>query len=644
MCSMRILKNLSIILTIMYSFSALANVAEIADFYNKGDLKKSLSLSNHYKYKDIHHFLKTQFFQDKANSSFEDITNFLYQNPNWPQYNTLATNAEKLISNNTSKTHIIKWFTHNIPKTPQGYYHYYKAAETKIKDKEKLAPIIKSAWIFSTHNPKKSEEFLAKNIKILTEEDHAQKISELLWDDKVFEAQKFMFLVNKEYKKVFNAWISIIEKKTLKPEHLFHKVKGSYKYNSGLLYAYLNLHRKTAPNEELIRLYKHAPDDEKHACKWWKLKNYFVRELLEQKNYKAAYQIVSKHSLSERADILDAESLAGWIALRHLNKPADAIKHFETIYATAKNAVSIARGAYWIGRSYKQLGKKDIAKKWFKTASAYGFTFYGALAQHELGFKDLNIRLTHTITSEDKSNLKSNSYARIAELLSYTNKYELLKIYAKEAFSIAKTDGEVVLIYNKIAPQLDLHWRTEIAKLAQQAGTIINNETFPTPYKIHKGASDKSLVYAILRQESVFDQYAISNANAYGLMQLIPQTAKQMSKELGIKFDQKRLTSNTEYNIRLGTKHIDDLVTEYNGSYIMAIANYNAGPVVKKWKNLYGDPKDMKLYDVVDWIESIPYYETRTYVQRVIENIQIYRQILTGDKKSRITQDLLRKL
>jgi len=641
---MRILKNLSIIVIIaVYSFNSNANIAEIANSYNNGDLKKSLALSNHYKYKDIHNFLKTQLFQQKSDNSFENITNFLYQNPNWPQYSALAINAEKFITNNTSKTHIIKWFTHNKPKTPQGHYYYYKASETKIKDMKKLAPIVKAAWIFSTQNPKDSEQFLAKNIQILTEEDHAQKISELLWEKKVFEAQKFMFLVNKEYKKVFNAWISIIENRDSKLEHLFHQVRGSYKYNSGLLYSYLHFHKKTEPNEELVRLYTHAPEDEIHASKWWKLKNYFVKELLSKQNYEAAYQIASRHSLSDRTDILEAEFLAGWIALRYLGKPSDAIKHFEKIYATAKNSMSIARGTYWLGRSYRELGKKEVAKKWFIVASTYGFTFYGALAQHELGLKNLDITLSHKITSDDRFRVKHNRYAHIAELLSYTKKYDLLKIYAKEAFSEAETDGEVCLIYKKIAPQLSLHWKVEISKLAQQAGTIIENATFPTPFKIHKGASDKALVYAIIRQESVFDQYAISYANAYGLMQLIPQTAKQMAKELGIKFDQKKLTTNTEYNILLGTKHIDDLVSEYNGSYIMAMANYNAGPVVQKWKKIYGDPRNMKLYKVIDWIESIPYFQTRDYVQRLIENLQIYRQILTGDKKSRITHDLLRK-
>lgn len=637
---MRALAYLSIILIFAFSTSSFADIAKIAREYDSGKIDRAIDLANHHKYKSVHIFLLAKKYASKeSNASFEEFSQFLIKNDYLAEKNSMIIALESKLTNSTSASAIIKWFSHNKPKTEAGYYHYYRAAISKINDPAKLNSIIKNAWIYGGLSKKESDSFYLKHKKILTEDDNAEKISELLWRKKIEDAQKYFHLVGKDYVQAFKAWISIL-KNGKNSEHEFHKVKGSYKYISGLLHSYLTLHKKDEPNSELSSLFQKSPKDEKYSKEWWQLKNYYVRELIEHKKYNDAYKITSKHSNKEVCDIVDAEWISGWIALSFLKKPDMAIKHFEAVHNLSKLSISIARGTYWLGRSHAANKDKENSKKYYQISANYGYTYYGMLAQNELGYKNLKLSSEPSIHKDDYNSLANNPNAQIAHFLSFTGKNELTKLYSSDAFLKAKTDGEVALLYAKIAQNLDTHWKVEIAKLTQQAGTLILDDTYPTPVKLGNNIKNKPLVYAIMRQESVFDQYATSSANAYGYMQIIPPTAKSLSKELGIKFDQKKLLSSPEYNIKLGSYYLEKLMNQ-TGSYIKTAAHYNAGPVILKWDARFGDPRKMTLTEVINWVELIPYAETRNYVQRIIENMQIYRYILTGDSKLRIKQDLM---
>jgi len=642
---MRILQQKFLLVTLhlallMISPSAFANMKEVIEAYNKGNISGALHLSNHHKYKAVHSFIYSQkLLQKTDSSSFEEITSFLTAHPDWPQFKSLALVAENRIKSSTSKTKIIKWFEHHKPLTPSGYYNYYVAAEARLKPSEKLNAIIKSAWIHGSFTKPQAESFLKKHKRILTQDDFADRIAELLWAGKTTEAQSYFSFVDNNYKQMFHAWIALGSKTS---EREFHKVKGSYRYHSGLLYNYLKLHMKTPPNPELIALHIKAPKDEKHAKEWWKLKNYIARELLETRQYKQAYAIVSNHALTDACDSTEAEWFAGWLALRYLKKPQDAIKHFENLYASSKSSISLSRGAYWLGRSYKALGKNESAKTWFETAADYGYTFYGQLAQFELGNKNLTLATRPIVNPQDRLDYKSNKMAQIAEFLAGTKQTELIKLYSKEAFYNSKSAGEVALIYDKVTPNLSFTMKVEIAKLAQHSGVLLLNEAYPAPFKAAKESTDPALTFSIIRQESVFDQYAVSEANAQGLMQVLPKTAPHLCKQIGIKYSLEKLTADPNYNIRLGTLYLDNVIKQYNHSYVMIAINYNAGPVVDKWEARFGVRKSMKLYESIDWIESIPYQESRTYVQRVLSNLQVYRYVLNKDTKLRIKNDVMR--
>lgn len=639
---MKLLLNLSIILIISsLSINAKADIKNIAKEFDKGNISRAIHLSNDSDYKNIHQFLLSQKYLDSSQkSSFEEIIAFLNKHNNWPQYNSLAIRAESVIHTTTAKTKIIEWFDTNFPKTQNGIYHYYLAALARIKDHKKLASIIKLTWINYNFSEQESKSFLTKHKDILTQNDHIDKISELLWSSKTSEVKKLMSLVDKNYQQIFTSWIEILNNGT-KSEKLFYKVEGSYRYHSGLLYSYLHLHKKTQPSPQLTNLYLHIPKDAKHEKEWWKLKNYYARELFNEGKYKEAYKILSNHNLTELNETIEAEWFAGWIALRYLKTPKKALPHFEKIYESAKSSFSLSRASYWIGRCYKELNNKELETKWFTEASHFGFTLYGQLAQYELGYKNLKLSANITPTNQDTKLYNVNPMAEISVFLSHTSKKELLKIYIKEAFFLSKTSGESKLIYDKISPKLNLHWKLEIAKLAQQAGVLLIDGAFPAPYKKANIIGDKVLAHSIIRQESVFDQYAISTANAHGLMQIRPSTAKELASELKTRFNVKNLTANPEYNIKLGSNYLSKLMKQYNNSYILTASYYNAGCAANKWQKSFGDPKKMKLYKAIDFVESIPYSETRTYVQRILENMQVYKYVINGDKKLTIKQDIL---
>ncbi|NDB83809.1 MAG: lytic transglycosylase domain-containing protein [Alphaproteobacteria bacterium] len=636
-----IIHSIFLFVIFFFAIDAYADISSIAKEYQKGNLSKATQLSRHYKYRYLHTYLRgAEFLEKDNNASFESIANFLTSNPDVPQREELAKKIESKISSSTNKSAIIKWFSHNKPKTPNGFVHYYKASKGRIKNKEAFEKIVKNAWIFGSLSKKEADDFYERYKSILTQSDHVDKISEFLWNDKVENAVQLMYLVDKDYQKAFKAWISIIQNKP-NVESAFHQVRGSYRYMPGLLYAYLKLHKKSEPTQELIALHLKSPKNTARSKEWWGIKNYLARELIDRKMFNDAYRIVSSHSnLENKADLVDAEWLSGWLALRFLNNPELAKKHFKLVIDVSKTSISKSRGYYWQARSYQDLGGQETAESLYKKAARRSHTYYGMLASVELGRKELRLPSPPIITQEDKIALNKNQYAQIAQFFSLTDKKSLLKKYAKQAFASAKTTGEIALLYGKLRKNLDLRWRVEISKLASQYGYLVVEDSFPTPYKIPRNRINEAYVYATIRQESNFDTKGLNETGREdGLMQIIPSTEKKLCNELGIKYKPKRIT-DPEYNIKLGIYYLSKEFAK-TGSYIKTSSEYNAGPISNSWSERFGDPSSMDLKGVIDWIELIPFHVTRTYVQRVIENMQIFRYALTRSNKLRIAEDLL---
>lgn len=635
---------LLIYMTLIFNISAYSSIKNIAESYKKDGAKKTLSYFETHLDKDITNYLKSKLMLGKdPKYGFESIISFLEAEKSWPEKRSLQLSAESILNEKTNISKIYKWFSSHKPLTSKGYYYHYKSALKFEKNKNRLIDIARDAWVnYHDFSLDETKILLKKFSANLDQNAHVRKIDNLLWNKEISKAKNLMPLVDSNYKIIYKAWINIINHNHKKEEIIFHNVRGQYRYHSGLLHEYLKLHIQNPPNEELISLFKHSPIDIERSKEWWKIRYYFARELFAEKKYYDAYIIVSKHGLTDAVDIAEAEWFAGWIALRFLKDPARASNHFEKLYYISKSSYSKSRGAYWLARCYDKIGKKDASVNWYNIAGSFGFTFYGQLAQSEMGFKKIHINKKTSYTKSDLSHFKSNKFAKISSFLAMSGDYRNLKIYAQKAMDTAKSDGEIFLIVDNLAKYLPKPQALTIAKLALGKNVYVEKYAYPTDISCPKLPVSKSFVFAIIRQESLFDQYAVSSANAKGLMQVIPDTAKATCKKLDIKYNQNDMLRNMSYNIKIGSNYVASLLDNFNDSYIMAIAGYNAGPHRSlKWRDEYGDPRKMKLYEVIDWIESIPFSETRNYVQRVVENAQVYDSILNKNSTLNIKKFIM---
>tara|TARA_B100000686_G_scaffold104236_1_gene111480 strand:- start:2 stop:1390 length:1389 start_codon:yes stop_codon:yes gene_type:complete len=416
------------------------------------------------------------------------------------------------------------------------------------------------------------------------------------------------------------------------------KVPDKYKNNIGLQYDRAKWRRRRGrlfPSLEIVLNTPKDPIKLVRPDKWWKERKILSRSLIYKKKHAMAYKVSSNHSLLDGPEYADAEWLSGWIALTFLDDPNLALQHFKNFYKSVGYPISLSRGSYWIGRAYKKIGNDKKSEEFYKEASKYLNTYYGQLAFNEL-YPDGSFSLDEQpkVSEKYKKEFYKNPLIKTVKLLHELDKTKYSKDFLKHLALLNIEKGSEILA-GKLAIEITRYdFAIQIAKNASYEKRFLNEINYPiiqTPKVVNKKAMPKSeLVLAVIRQESEFDQRANSYAGARGLMQLMTYTAKLVAKQAKLPYVKSRLKSDPEYNIKLGSFYLAGLLEEYEGSYPFALAAYNAGPKrVKYWKKINGDPQKGKI-DYVNWIELIKFKETRNYVQRVLENINVYRYILSG--------------
>ncbi len=357
-----------------------------------------------------------------------------------------------------------------------------------------------------------------------------------------------------------------------------------------------------------------------------------------------AYRLAARHGLSSGPVYAELEFLAGWVALRFIHEPDRAYNHFVGLYEVVKLPVSVARASYWAGRAADAMGYDQLAATWYRTAAEHLTTYYGQLAATALGEPKLERALDEPTPSAAESEaFDKQELVRVLRQLSEIDATEYMRPFMLRLSELAKSPGEHALVAH-LALQVDRpDLAITVAKKASYAGVVLLAEGYPLSELPPGGSVEHPLVLAMTRQESAFDRGAVSSAGALGLMQVMPATARRVAHTLRLHFDKHRLTTDRHYNVTIGRAYLDGLLGDFSGSYVLAIAAYNAGPSrVRQWIRDYGDPRS-KDVDVIDWIESIPIGETRNYVQRVLENLQLYR-LRMGDQSlgSSLASDLKR--
>jgi soluble lytic murein transglycosylase len=413
-------------------------------------------------------------------------------------------------------------------------------------------------------------------------------------------------------------------------------VPNKFKNDAGLNYDRLKWRRKKGRVDSSLDILLNIKNDKDYLVKpekWWKEREIISRALIYKKKYEIAYKISSNHKMIKGSDFAAAEWLSGWIALSFLKDPLIAKDHFQNFYNNVNYPISTSRGAYWLARSYEKLGDKEQSRTWYKEASKYLTTYYGQLAFLKLNPKGkFELKKDMIVDDKYKHIFFNKELVKITYLLNELKVDKYTKFILRHLANDNIAKGSEILAA-ELATNIERYdFAIQISKISSYQKRFHNKFNYPiisTPKTINgRKIPDSAFILSIIRQESEFDLSANSHAGAKGLMQLMPYTAKLVSKQAKLPYSKSRLTTDPEYNINLGSHYIAGLILQYDGAYPFAVAAYNAGPNrVKYWKKINKNPQKKQI-DYVDWVELIKFRETRNYVQRVLENYNVYRYIL----------------
>ena len=619
-----------------YSQKDFALAKKAVSEMKKSDWTNALKTAKKAKDKSIYNFIEWRHLLTEGNkASFYDYLNFINANKDYPRLGRIKYLAEHKLSNEKiTPGKIIDWFGDEEPLSGYGKMilgeSYILAGQ--IEQGKKL---IKEGWITADLSKTELSLFRKKFKNYLNAEDYIQRADYLAWENKYWDLKRMLRYLPKDYELLYNAR-QLLMSKSYGVDQAIKNVPDRFKNDAGLNFDRLKWRRKRGridSSAEILLNVKNTKDYLVRPDKWWDEREIISRSLIYEKKYELAYKIASNHALIEGSDYAAAEWMSGWIALSFLDDPLLSKDHFQNFYNNVSYPISTSRGAYWLARSYKALGDKENSKKWFEEAAKYLTTYYGQLAFLELNPNE-NFELSKDMEVDKKYREKfySKELVKITYLLDELNEDKYTKFILRHLANENIENGSEILASELSTNIGRFDFAIQIAKIASYEKRFHNKFNYPiisTPKNINgRKIPESAFILSIIRQESEFDLSANSHAGAKGLMQLMPYTAKLVAKQAKLPYVKSRLTTDPEYNINLGSHYVAGLILDYDGAYPFAIAAYNAGPNrVKYWKKINKDPQKKQI-DYVDWIELIKFRETRNYVQRVLENYNVYRYIL----------------
>jgi len=596
----------------------------------------ALSLSKKAKDVSIHNFIKWRHLLTTGNqASFYDYMDFIKRNKNYPRISRIRYLAEhKLSTDRISPKKIINWFG---PNDPLSGFGMLILGESYIKtgDVEKGVSLIKKGWITAELSRSNMKYFRSKYKKYLNSGDYIKRADNLAWENKFWDLKRMLRYLPKDYQLLYTAR-QILMSKSYGVDQAIQNVPEKLKNDAGLNYDRLKWRRKRGRTDASLEILFKIRNDKDYLVrpdKWWTERAIMARALIYKKKYESAYKISSKHSLDNGVEFAEAEWMSGWIALSFLDDPILAIDHFNNFYQNVSYPISLSRGAYWLGKSYEKIGDIEQSRQWYIEATKYLSTYYGQLAFLKIKPNEkFELREQAKVADTYRKYFYEKELVKIIYLLDELNKDKYTKNILKHIANEDVDKGSEILAAELASNISRYDFAIQISKLASYQKRFHNDFNYPiisTPdYVNGRKIPETAFILSLIRQESEFDMAANSHAGAQGLMQLMPYTAKLVSKQAKLPYSKSRLTSDPEYNINLGSHYIAGLILQYDGAYPFATAAYNAGPKrVKYWKKINKDPQK-KQVDFVDWVELIKFKETRNYVQRVMENYNVYRYIL----------------
>lgn len=559
---------------------------------------------------------------------FRAAAQFLSTHTYWPESdrNAIARQAEKKIDGSIDPQTLLAFFASYPAQTGDGFVRYIDALGASGQNRA-ITPAIRKHWREETMGEDEQRIFLEKYGAYLTGADTFARLDRSLWDKQYEQAERIFHKLSPGLKVLAQARIALSKGSSNAPQ-LVERVPSNLQNDPGLLFERARWRRKQGDMAGAYAIMRLAGTRLGKADEWWDERNAVVRDLLSTGTYAAAYQLAAHHGMTKGQEFSDAEFMAGWIALRYLNNPSAALTHFQRLNSNASAPITFARAAYWLGRAAQALGQTDAAQGWFQRAATFGTTYYGQLAAGRLYHTSQISALAPTISSDAISAFQNLAMAQIVQQMAQIGAKKIAERFAL-AFASQATQEQDFRLMAGLALQLNMpDVAVKVAKAAAKKQIALPVEGYPVLNMV--SGEIAPLAHAITRQESQFDARIASSSNAQGLMQLLPSTARHVASKANLSVDPSNLY-DPETNVQLGTAYLEELMGNFNGSLPLTIAAYNAGPGrLREWLGKMGDPRGRDIDSWVDWLESIPFNETRNYVQRVMEALQLYRAKLSG--------------
>ena len=571
----------------------------------------------------------------ETTASFSRYAAFIAANPDWPSIALLRKRAEARLWQERSNAATVHGFTADRPLSAKGKFALARVLLAE-GDRDGAARIVRDTWRAEELSDRAEDDAYEAFGNLLTSDDYRARMDKRLGAKDFEGAKRAAKHLGDQYLAIIKA-CGAVSRKADKAKDYLDDVAAESRPDLGYTLCRVQwLLQKDRIDDATQAVLGASPDTMalQDTDAWWRERRLLARKLLDQGKYKTAYDVVRAAAIPEKeAYRVDFHFMCGWIALRYLDDPTTALKHFAYIDEGAANPTTLARANYWRGRAEEAIGATADMRSSYQAAARYSTAYYGQLARARLGLDQIDLRPPSLGVAAD-AGAPVDERVRAAEMLYQIGERSVVEYFADD-LAEQSTDVAALEALGELAGRHeDAHVMLEIGKSALDRGLALDHYAFPIiGIPLHDQIAppiDRSIIYSIAKTESAFDQHDKSPAKAVGLMQVTPEAGRDTAKRFGVTYDWDRIVSDPVFNTQMGAAELSGLLKDYAGSLVMTFAGYNAGRGrVQEWVHAHGDPRDPKV-DAVDWVERIPLSETRNYVQRVMENVEVYRARFEG--------------
>jgi soluble lytic murein transglycosylase len=573
---------------------------------------------------------------------------FIAANPNWPSLAAFRRRAEAMLWNEKpNPTQVLRFFEEAPPQTGAGRMVLARALIVQ-GDVEGARAQIREAWRNSSMTADFEKHVIEYYSEFLTRADHKARMEKRLFAADHEAALRMARRLGGPDLAIAQARIAL-NRKADNAKKLLDAVPADARNDPGYLFARVHALRHDDKIAEAAQLLLSAPNELAQIHdpeEWWVERRILARKLLDLGDVRSAYLVVRNACEPTKENSrVERHFMSGWIALRFLDDPVAAAAHFARIQDVSRHPTSLARSHYWLGRVAEATAHADQARAQYEAAARSSAAYYGQLARARLGLSALALSPPPS-TEEQRTSVERLELVRALEILYALNERSLVIPLMADLGAKLDDAGALAALGELAEQRQDARGMLHMGKAALARGLPLEYYAFPTVgvprYSPIAPEIGNAMLFAIIRQESAFDPADLSAANAMGLMQVTPEAARDTCRRFSCKYDVKRLRNDSPYNLQVGAAEIAGVMADYRGNLILSFAAYNAGRGrVQEWIAKFGDPRDPKV-DPIDWVERIPFMETRNYVQRVMENFQVYRTRFGTNAPLTIESDLRR--